>query len=107
MTSSDAVLSPDREYRYRLSRTWDSEKPTLGFIMLNPSTDDESEDDPTIRRCLGYAKDWGYGSILVGNLFGLRATDPSQLREHGNPVGPENDEHLQLICTEAEMVVAA
>ena len=104
---SDAVLSPDREYRYRLSRTWDAEKETLGFIMLNPSTADESENDPTIRRCLGYAKDWGYGSILVGNLFSLRATDPSELREHRNPIGPQNDEHLRLITTEAELVVAA
>jgi Uncharacterized protein conserved in bacteria len=107
MTSSDAVLTPNREYRYRLSRTWNSEKSPLGFIMLNPSTADESENDPTIRRCVGYAKDWGYGSILVGNLFALRATNPSQLRKHHNPIGPENDEHLRSICTESEMVVAA
>ena len=104
---SDAVLSSDREYRYRLSRTWDTEKSTLGFIMLNPSTADESEDDPTIRRCIGYAKDWGYGSILVGNLFALRATDPSQLREHDRPIGPENDEYLRSICETVEMTVAA
>ncbi|WP_176451091.1 DUF1643 domain-containing protein [Halorubrum sp. Ea1] len=104
---SDAVLSPDRVYRYRLSRTWDRDNPTLGFIMLNPSTADESEDDNTIRRCLGYAKDWGYGSILVGNLFAYRATDRSQLREYNNPIGPKNDEHLRSICEEVDMTVAA
>ena len=75
--------------------------------MLNPSTADESEDDNTIRRCLGYAKDWGYGSLLVGNLFALRATDPSQLRDHPTPIGPNNDEHLRSICDEVAMTVAA
>lgn len=102
-----AELSEDREYRYRLWRTWDVSKPTLAFIMLNPSTADETEDDPTIRRCLGYAKDWGYGKLVVGNLFALRATDPSELRDHPSPVGPENDEHLRQICNEADKVIAA
>lgn len=104
---SDAILSSNREYRYRLSRRWDATKQTLAFIMLNPSTADESEDDPTVRRCLGYAKDWGYGELVVGNLFALRATDPSELREHPDPVGPENRNHLQSICEDAEMVIAA
>lgn len=102
-----AVLSADREYRYRLWRTWNEEKPTLAFIMLNPSTADESEDDPTIRRCLGYAEDWGYGTLIVGNLFALRATDPSELRDHPDPVGPENDRHLREICDEADKVIVA
>lgn len=104
---SGAVLSDDREYRYRLSRTWNVEKPTLGWIMLNPSTADETEDDPTIRRCIGYAKDWGYGSIVVGNLFALRATEPKELYDHPDPIGPENNDHLQQICEDAETVVAA
>jgi len=102
-----AVLSDDGQYRYRLSRTWDVEQPTLGWIMLNPSTADATEDDPTIRRCLGYARDWGYGSIIVGNLFALRATDPDDLHEHPAPVGSANDEHLQAICEEADRVIAA
>lgn len=104
---SGAVLSDDREYRYRLRRTWDTEKPTLAWIMLNPSTADETEDDPTIRRCLGFAESWGFGSLVVGNLFALRATDPDHLREHPAPVGPENDRHLREICDAAEQVVAA
>lgn len=104
---SDAVLSNCGEYRYRLSRTWDVEKPTVAFLMLNPSTADASEDDPTIRRCLGFAKDWGYGSLVVANLFALRTPDPSNLRDHPDPVGPENDEYLRDVCEQAEKVVAA
>jgi len=102
-----AVFDNDREYRYKLTRTWDAEKPTLAWIMLNPSTADETEDDPTIRRCIGYAKDWGYGSIEVANLFALRATNPDELREHPNPVGGANGVHLRKVCKGADMVVAA
>ena len=102
-----AVFSDDRVYRYRLWRTWDVEKPVLGWIMTNPSTADETEDDPTIRRCIGFAKEWGYGSIVVGNLFALRATNPDELYEHDAPVGPENDAQLQTICEGADRVIAA
>lgn len=102
-----AVLSDDREYRYRLWRTWDVEKPTLVWIMLNPSTADETDDDPTIRRCIGYAKDWGFGKIVVGNLFALRASEPKELYDHPDPIGPENNDHLRQICEDAETTVAA
>jgi len=104
---NDAVLTNDGLYRYRLTRTWDVEKPTLAFIMLNPSTADATTDDPTIRRCLGYAEDWGYGRLVVGNLFAYRTSDPSELRDHESPVGPENDRHLREIASEADRVVAA
>ncbi|MFC7231619.1 DUF1643 domain-containing protein [Saliphagus sp. GCM10025308] len=102
-----AVFSDDSVYRYRLWRTWDTSKPTLAFLMLNPSTADATEDDPTIRRCLGFAKEWDYGSLAVVNLFALRSPDPAALREHADPVGPENDDHLQAVCEEVETVVAA
>lgn len=102
-----AAFSDCGQYRYRLWRTWDVEKPKLGFIMLNPSTADETEDDPTIRRCIGFAKDWGYGSLVVGNLFALRTTDPENLYDHPAPVGPENDTHLQEIVVESDRIVAA
>lgn len=102
-----AVISVDDNYRYRLWRTWDDEKPTVAFIMLNPSTADATTDDPTIRRCIGYAEDWGYGRLVVGNLFALRSTDPEQLDEHSAPVGPDNDEHLLAIRDEAERIIVA
>ncbi|UHH27297.1 DUF1643 domain-containing protein [Halobacterium noricense] len=104
---TSAVLSDERKYRYQLRRSWDSEKPTLAFIMLNPSTADEVEDDPTIRRCVGYAEDWGYGELVVGNLYAYRTSDPNELNKVENPVGPENDEHLEDISDEADKVVVA
>ena len=104
---TDAVLSEDETYRYSLTRSWDPDADVLGWIMLNPSTADATEDDPTIRRCIGYAKEWGYGGIVVGNLFALRSPDPAKLSEHPEPIGPENDAHLKRIAEEAETVVAA
>lgn len=74
-----AEISKCGKYRYQLSRIWDESKPIVLFIMLNPSTADANEDDPTIRRCIGFAKSWGYGGLMVGNLFGLRATNPKEL----------------------------
>lgn len=103
----DAVASADGRYRYRLTRTWDADRPTIAFVMLNPSTADASADDPTIRRCLGYATEWGYGSLLVGNLFAARATDPDRLAGLADPVGPENDEHLLAIHEAARRTVVA
>ena len=103
-----AVLSDDGQYRYRLWRTWDPELPTCLFIMLNPSTADERQDDPTIRRCLGFAKQWGYGRLLVGNLFALRATGPQKLRQHPEPTGgSENDDTIMAMHEEANFTVAA
>lgn len=97
----------DAEYRYRLSRTWDTTKPTLAFVMLNPSTADATSLDPTCRRCKGFAEDWGYGELVVGNIFALRATNPDELYDHDDPVGPENDAYLEEICDEADRVIAA
>lgn len=75
--------------------------------MLNPSTADATQDDPTIRRCIGFARDWGYGSLKVVNLFAFRATDPSILEGAADPIGPENDRHLVETCQQADLVVAA
>lgn len=86
-----ATFSPCRTYRYALTRSWDTGKPTAAFVMLNPSTADAVTVDPTIRRCLSFARAWGCGGLLVVNLFALRSTDPRALRGHPNPVGPDND----------------
>jgi hypothetical protein len=74
-----AELSECGRYRYRLWRTWDPSLPRAVFVMLNPSTADASKDDPTIRKCIGFAKRWGCGSIEVVNLFPIRATDPRDI----------------------------
>jgi hypothetical protein len=88
--AATATFSPCRTYRYALTRRW-SARPLPVFVMLNPSTADALVDDPTIRRCAGFAKSWTCGGFAVVNLFGLRATDPRQMRGHPDPVGPDND----------------
>lgn len=101
-TDSKARISSCGKYRYSLMRAW-SDKPRVGWIMLNPSTADAQVDDPTIRRCMSFARAWGFGGIEVRNLFALRATDPSALGRDislEDAVGPDNDkavcELLQL-----------
>jgi hypothetical protein len=85
----DASFSNDGRYRWTLSRGWgDLLKPWVGWIMLNPSTADASIDDPTIRRCMGYAKRWGYAGIHVANLFAYRATEPAELLKAEDPIAP-------------------
>ena len=87
---SGATFSDCGQYRYHLWRQWNEEAFVMAFIMLNPSTADANEDDPTIRRCIGFAKREGAGSISVRNVFSLRATDPKELAKHADPVGPNN-----------------
>lgn len=90
-----AVISGCGRYRYELRRVWDPDGPLLEFVMLNPSTADASVDDPTIRRCIGFAKAWGYGGIVVHNLYALRATNPEVLLNYsGDAYGPQNDDFL-------------
>lgn len=102
----DAAFSVCRAYRYALWRTWDASKGYAMFVGLNPSTADESVDDPTIRRCVAYAKDWGYGGLCMANLFAFRATQPDDMRNAADPIGPRNDEWLKD-CSEKSMVVVA
>jgi hypothetical protein len=86
-----AAISDCGKFRYALSREWNTDKPLLVFIMLNPSTADALLDDPTIRKCIGFAERNGFGAAEVYNLFAYRATDPKDLKRAGYPVGPEND----------------
>jgi len=91
----------NKEYRYVLSRVWSAQKDRLVFIGLNPSTADEKFDDPTVRRCVNFAKTLGYGSMTMLNIFALRSTDPKKLQIHQCPVGPLNDEFIMsetLLC---------
>ena len=102
-----ALLSADNIYRYQLSRIWDEEKPKILFIMLNPSTADEFVEDPTIRRVVNYAKDWGYGGVYVGNLYAFRSTDPKGLKCIADPIGPENINHIQTLISLVDKVIYA
>ncbi|MHC2492094.1 hypothetical protein ACVII0_005948 [Sinorhizobium meliloti] len=104
---SSATISRCGAYRYRLERQWDSEKAKVAFLMLNPSIADACQDDPTIRRCVGFARAWGHGGLIVGNLFALRSTDPKVLYDHPDPIGPDNDKHLLSIAQSARKIICA
>ena len=90
--TSTATFDMRRLYRYRLTRTWDTDRKPLMFVMLNPSTADAFVPDPTITRCLGFAKREHAGGLVVTNLFGFRSTDPKKLIHHPHPVGSSNDQ---------------
>ena len=103
-----AAISDCGAYRYALERLWgDGSRGTCTFIMLNPSTADANQYDPTIRRCLRFADDWGCQGLQVLNLFALRSTDPKALCSHPDPVGPENDDYLLAWTQDSEIVIAA
>jgi len=107
--SSGATISECGQYRYLLWRVWDDSLPSVVFVMLNPSTADGQVDDPTVRRCVAFARDWGYGRLDVVNLFPLRATNPSVLRHHADPLGPAGlaDAAILDIARAAPMIVCA
>lgn len=102
-----AFFSEDRTYRYWLVRVWDSRKPVLGIVMLNPSTADEDTDDATIRWLDRFARSRGYGGIEVCNLYALRSRHPKALWTHPDPVGPDNDQHLARLARERDVIVLA
>jgi hypothetical protein len=102
-----AGLSEDGLHRYFLTRAWSLETIKLVLIMLNPSTADAFRDDPTIKRCMGFARAWGYTVLEVVNLFAFRATKPAKLKKAKDPVGPENDQVIRTACFDAKRVVAA
>lgn len=104
-----AEFSPCRVYRYVLWRRWDWKGygNQVMFIGLNPSTADETEDDPTIRRCIRFSRDWGYSGLLMMNAFAFRATDPKVMCAAVDPVGPGNDEAFGYRRTQVGLIVAA
>ena len=106
MEASTATFSPCGLYRYTLGRRWGNGDLSC-WLMLNPSTADESQDDPTIRRCIGFSKAWGYGGLTVVNIFAFRATDPDDMRKADDPVGPGNDAAIVEAAGRAAVVVAA
>jgi hypothetical protein len=112
LVDTGAEFSADRVYRYRLWRRW-ADGPMLMVIGLNPSTADETQDDPTIRRCIGYAKRWGFAGFRMANLFAYRATDPREMIGALTKVAAENmgvyvthdERNLERIRADAEQTV--
>jgi hypothetical protein len=90
LPDAPAVISACGRYRYLLTRRAGPGDRAAAFVLLNPSTADAATDDPTVRRCLGFARRWGCGRVLVLNLFAFRATHPADLRRAADPVGPQS-----------------
>lgn len=104
--SQNASFSSCKRYRYRLEREWNEGRGTVLFIGLNPSTADHRKDDPTIRRCVRFARDWGYRRMQIVNLFAFRATYPEDLLAAVDPVGSNNDRWISRSHKEADLTVA-
>lgn len=102
-----AVLSKCRRYRYVLERIWQPTLPRVLIVGLNPSTADAVQDDPTVRRCIGFGRSWGFGGVVLANLFALRSTDPSLLLRVDDPIGPDNDRWLRVLSAQCTMTVIA
>jgi hypothetical protein len=104
---SVAVYSPCERYRYLLTRTWDPDGQKALFVMLNPSTATEFQNDPTVERCERRARTLGFGAFRVTNIFAFRATDPAVMRAEVDPVGPGNDAAIAESALWADRIVCA
>lgn len=101
----EAVFDRSGMYRYQLRRRWRDGAGATVFVLLNPSTADDVSDDPTVRRCMGYARGWGSRELRVVNIFAYRATDPADMKRARDPVGPENDAAICDACRRSDRIV--
>ena len=103
----NAVFSPCQQYRYELREVWDPAGPLVLWLLMNPSVACVEYSDPTLRKTGSFARAWGYGGQLVGNVHAYRATDKRRLLEVDDPVGPENDRMILKMAAEAKAIVLA
>ncbi|MEM7757125.1 MAG: DUF1643 domain-containing protein [Cyanobacteria bacterium P01_A01_bin.40] len=94
-------------YRYLLWREWDSKNQTISFIMLNPSRADAQINDPTITRCINFARSWDYGRLEVVNMFAYRTSKPSLLKQATEPIGKDNDRYILESVSKCDRVILA
>ncbi|MEM6636960.1 MAG: DUF1643 domain-containing protein [Pseudomonadota bacterium] len=104
---STAIYSPCESYRYTLTRTWHPGGEKALFVMLNPSTATEVQNDPTVERCERRARTLGFGAFRVCNIFSWRETDPKAMRRASDPIGPGNDAAILEACHWADQIVCA
>ncbi|WP_293451235.1 DUF1643 domain-containing protein [Planktotalea sp.] len=104
---STAIYSDCESYRYALTRIWNTAGKRVLFVMLNPSTATEVQNDPTVERCERRARTLGFGSFTVTNIFAWRDTDPRNMKAAVDPTGPANDEVILQFATEADQIIAA
>lgn len=104
---SEAAFSDCETYRYYLRRTWDRSLSRVCFVLCNPSTATEIVNDPTITRCIGFAKAWDCGGIDIVNIFALRSTDPAALYKARDPIGEHNDEAIKEAVARCRITMVA
>lgn len=102
-----ATFDTTMRHRFGLGRVWDKKKPIVAFCMLNPSTADAFKLDPTVNRCFGFGVAWGYGGLVVVNLFSIRATDPKEIYTSDGPTLPVNDVFIDKAAEVADMFIVA
>jgi hypothetical protein len=108
MSKYKVIMSPCRRYRYTWFYQWDHKrKGFVQFIGLNPSTADEDIKDPTVTRCINFAKSWGYAGLYMTNIFAFRATDPKDMKKAARPVGRYNDSWLKTVAERCDVTIAA
>lgn len=106
--SRTATFDRPRVFRYEMWRRWaDGDRGYVNFICLNPSTADERTDDPTVKKCVKFARTWGFDALCITNLFAYRATDRSMIKKVADPVGLGNDRHILKVAQDAALVVCA
>jgi hypothetical protein len=105
--ASTATYSECERYRYDLTRIWAKDQGRIAFVMLNPSTATEVQNDPTVERCERRARALGFGAFRVCNIFAWRDTDPFKMRKAAEPVGPDNDAAIIAACGWADQIVCA
>ncbi|XAK55451.1 DUF1643 domain-containing protein [Bacillus inaquosorum] len=106
-----AIFNSDDEtkrlYRYMLDCEWDEELNKVTFIMLNPSIADTSECDKTLNRCVNFSKSWGYGGMIIVNLFAYISPHPQDLKKADNPIGENNNEYILEAVKMADKIILA
>lgn len=107
LTPGSAIISPCGLYRVRLERDLGRAGPAVAILGVNPSTADAEKNDATIRKDMGFGARHGWGRLIKGNKFAFRATDVKALRAAADPVGPDNDQHLEQIMRDADLIIAA
>jgi len=102
-----ARISRCKQYRYQLTRIWEVSMPSVCFVMLNPSAADATKDDPTIRRCIRFAQNWGFGGLEVINLYAYRTPNPKELENLPDPIGPRNAYYVRKVIKSSRTIVCA
>lgn len=104
----DAILDKERKYRYMLKRQWgECNNNFINFVLLNPSTANETVEDPTIKACIKFSQNFGYDGFYVTNLFAFRTKSPNVLKKSEDPIGDENDKYIKEYARKSKLVVIA